>query len=149
MPTQYSPSDPIIGPIIQSLHDAIQTQIQGVERIYTTEPDTAFENNSVWIPEPTWEVKGDTNGKLYLVISFSIRHIVNRNLLADSLPLVRSYLYPYLMVLATWANQSLNGNAIAITIKKGGSGQFVHAGMNHTALLMNVDVMTEFNIPVS
>jgi hypothetical protein len=149
MPTTYSPSDPIIGPIITSLHDAIQAQIPSVARIYVTEPDGAFENNSVWIPEPTWEVKGDTNAKLYLCITFSIRHIVNRNLLADSLPLVRSYLYPYLMVLATWANQSLSGNAIVITIKKGGSGQFVHAGINHVALLMTVEVMTEFNIPLT
>lgn len=149
MPTVYQPADPWIGPIITSLHDAILNQVAGVQRIYTTEPDGPFENNSVWIPEPTWEVKGDTNAKLYLCITFGIRHIVNRDLLGDSFPLVRQYLFPYLMTLAAWANQSLNGNAIAITIKKGGIGQFVHAGVNVVALLMSIEVMTEFNIPVS
>jgi hypothetical protein len=147
--TLYTPADLLVGPIIQGLHNIVQNQISGVTVLYTTEPDGPFEDNSVFIPEPTWKVQGDTNGKLYLTVEFGLRHIVQRSLLEDSFPAVRAYLHPYLMALATWANQDLGGTAITVNILKGGIGQWVHAGVPHVALLLNIEVLTEFNIPVN
>lgn len=150
MPTVYSPQDVWIGPIINSFYSMINAQVGGLSRIYTVEPDGDLEDNSALIPEPTWEVKGDTNAKLYLCIHFGIRHVITRSPgVEDSFPLARAYLYPYLMTLATWANQSMNGNAISIVIKKGGLGQWEHAGIVYTALLLQVEVLTEFNIPIT
>ena len=148
--TVYQPSDAWIGPIITSFYTMISSQVGGLSRIYTVEPDGDLEDNSALIPEPTWEVKGDTNAKLYLVIHFGIRHIVSRSPdVEDSFPAARAYLYPYLMTLSTWANQSMSGNAIQMTIKKGGLGQWEHSGIIYTALLLQVDVLTEFNIPLT
>ena len=145
----FSPQDVWIGPIITEFYNIINTQVQPT-RIYTVEPDGDLEDNSALIPEPTWEIKGDTNAKLYLSIHFGIRHVITRSPdTEDSFPAARKWLYPYVMALSTWANQSMGGAAIQIDIKKGGLGQWPHAGIIYTALLLQIDVLTEFNIALS
>ena len=150
MSTLFSPQDIWIGPIITQFNSIITNQVSGVARIYTVEPDGDLEDNAAIIPEPTWEIKGNTNAKLYLCIHFGIRHVISRGPdTEDSFPAARAFLYPYVMALSTWANQSLSGDAIQVDIKKGGLGQFAHAGIVYTALLLQVDVLTEFNIALS
>lgn len=149
MSTVFSPQDIWIGPIITQFNNIITTQVQPT-RIYTAEPDGDVEDNSALIFEPTWEIKGNTNAKLYLVVHFGIRHVITRTPDAeDSFPAARQWLYPYVMALSTWANQSLSGDAIQVDIKKGGLGQWAHGGIVYTALLLQVDVLTEFNIVLS
>ncbi|GHO44517.1 hypothetical protein [Ktedonospora formicarum] len=145
----YSPQDTLIGPIVDELADIIENQIEGVSRVYRLVPDNNPENNSAVIPLTKYDVISDTNGKLYLKMLFGIRHLVRRSRFEDNIQDCYMYLAPYLLAFSAWDNQTLNGKSMSVEVTQGGVTQYVESGQVYTALVVNVAVLTEFNIPTS
>jgi hypothetical protein len=142
------PTNDVVGPIVHQLA-LVCEQVQGISQVYEQEPDTAPEDGSVMIPLKKFKVEGDTNGKLYLRLMFGVMYCKRRVRGVQDIPALYQYLLPFLYALTDWANQSLQGEAIDVNVADGGVTQFVHAGQTMRALVINVDVCTEYNIQLS
>ena len=145
----YTPSDNFIGPIVNEIATIIENNITGIDRIYQTIPDGPPEDNSVLIPLTQFEVLDETSGKAGARLTFGIRHMIRRKDMGEALTACYSYIMPYFLTFSAWSNQSLNGKARLLTIEKGGVTQFIEAGQVFLALIINLQVFTEFNIPTT
>lgn len=145
----YSPADNLVGPIIQQLANIAQTNITGITEVYIDEPDGAPEDNSLEIGLAKYDVLDDTNGKLKLLLTFSLRFRRTRVTAAQDLPALRSYVIPFLMAYSSWGAQDLAGDSMLVTVKQGGITQDIRSGQPYRTLITNVQVLTEFNIDVS
>jgi hypothetical protein len=143
----YAPEDTLVGPIIHEIAEIVRNQIQGVSVVYETVPDKQPEDNSVLIPLTKYDCETDTNGKLRIHFIFGLRHLFRRNQMEDSIPEAYRYLVPYLLAFSAWDNQTLNGLAESVDVAQGGVTQYVESGQVFAALVVNIKVLTEFNIP--
>lgn len=146
MPT-FSPQD-VISPLVHQLALVAQ-QISGIGRVYETEPDNPPEDGSVLFPLVSFESPDDTNGKFYIKLTFNVMYCKRRSRGTQDIPAIYQYVLPFLQAYSAWANQSLNDEAISVTVKKGGVTQFTHGTQVFRALLTTVEVLTEFNITLS
>lgn len=152
MTSILTPTDDIVGPIVHQLALVLSSQITGIGRMYEEVPDGPPENNSVLFPLTSFKFEGDTNGKEYVRLQFGIRYMVRRSNFATNLQACYKMFSAMSRVLAAWYNQPLYDSstgtqyAIQVTPKSGGFTQFVDSGMPYVALILNTEVLTEFNI---
>lgn len=149
MTALFTPSDSLIGPIVSQIAQIIETQIAGVDRVYPNIPDGPPEDNSVIIPLSNFEILDETNGRLSVRLTFGVRHLIRRKEMGESVTACYSYLMPYFQCFSAWKNQDLGGTARLMTVKNGGITQFIESGQVYLALIINLQVLTEFTIPVS
>lgn len=143
----YAPQDPMIGPIIHAIANIIRNQIPSVGYVYEQAPDGPPEDNTALIPLTQYKIMDDTNGKLAVKLTFGIRHFIRRGPYPDNILTAYSYFMPYMQAFAAWNNQTLNGLVRSISPSNGGVAQFVEAGQVFVVLVINLEVLTEFNIP--
>lgn len=142
------PTNDVVGPIVHQLALVCQ-QIDGISQVYEHEPESAPEDGSVMIPLKKFKIEGDTNGKLYLKLQFSVMYCKRRVRGVQDIPLIYQYVLPFLLALSSWANQTLSGDAMQVSVTEGGVTQLVYAGQTLRALVTNVEVLTEYNIPLT
>ena len=138
-------TDTYLGPIAAQLSTVAQ-QISGMGRIYTEPPEGPPESNSVMIALKTWTVVEETNAKIRVMLSFDIYHVFRRNRLADTLTAARSFVFPWLLALSAWSNQSLNGLSRTVSPKSGSLQSMTYAQQDYIAVYNSVMIDTEFNI---
>lgn len=149
MPGPFSPNDSLVGPIVHQLATDIQTQIPSISYVYEKLPERTPGDNSVVIPLAKLKVVSDTNGKLKVRLYFAIQHLFLRSNIADNLARAYTYIQPWLYVLSAWGNQNLGGLAMEVDVSEVQVKQMSMAGQPLLALLMSVEVLTEFNIPLT
>lgn len=149
MPGPFSPQDNFIGPIIQALSNDVAAQIPAVGPIYPRLPDRAPVDNSVIIPLLRAKIISDTNGKLKVRLFFAMRHLFRRTKFDDDVLRAYTFVQPWLLLLAAWANQNLNGLAIQVDVSDLTVVQVSQSAQPMIALAINFEVLTEFNIPLS
>jgi hypothetical protein len=140
-----TPMDDIIGPIVEALAEEISS-IVGIGRLYTELPDGPPENNSVLFPLTGAKLEGDTNGKVYVRLTFSIRYVVRRGKFIDSIKQCYFMFSAFAKVLSSIPNQTLGGDSIMVTPKNFSINQTYDAAQAFVMLVMNVEVLTEFNL---
>jgi hypothetical protein len=144
----FTPSDNLAGPIVHQLA-LIAAQIQGVGRTYETPPEGEPEDNSVLFPIKDFKVIDDTNAKLKVELAFTIYHLFRRDRMDDAYPRLTLYLTSWLNALADWSNLTLGGLAIDTNIKGGKIGTVTWASQMYLSLMIDITVLTEFNIPLT
>lgn len=147
--TIYSPSNDLVQPIIHAIADIIRNQIDGVSYVYEEVPDTPPEDASVVLPLQPFKVLGDTNGKLYLKIPIAVRFVVRRGSFAENIAYAYTYIAPFLKAFSAWENQTLGGLAQSVSPTTGGVAQIIENGTAYVCLVTVVEVLTEYNIPIS
>jgi hypothetical protein len=157
-PGAFTPTDDLIGPIITQLAQCIQTQITPAPSVvYTMPPDGQPENNSVALGMAEWKVEeGDlsTNGILSLCLTFNVWHFFQSRILAENIQNTYNWLHAYLNVFSAWGNQYLQDSqgvvhARAVCPKKGGTTKASFSGIPFTVLYMQIEVITDFSIPLT
>ena|SRR5260221_1268679 len=151
MPLSFPPDSAIIQPIVHQLATALSSQIPGLGFVYEQPPDKAVENKAVLIVLRKFKIEGDTNAKLYVRLTFGIYVLFRPTKLGDDIAQAYTYLNPVLQVLAAWPNQTLTDSfgtdhAIEVCPTDGGVTRWPQAATGHLALVVNCDVLTEFNI---
>lgn len=144
---RFEPTDTLVGPIIHELALVIQDQIGGIGRIYELPPDGPPEHNSIQFPFQM-SVDDETVGKLRVTLSFDIHHHFRRVRFSDDYALAQTYIIPWVLCLATWENQTLNGLAYALHPGKVRVIQMVTSQTPYVSVVSHLDVETELNIPV-
>lgn len=150
MPGPFSPSDDIIGPISHQIAILIAAQIPSIATVYERLTDRPPGDNTVTISLLGGRVKEETNGKIRVMYTFTMRHLFRRANIADSTSQAYLYVTPWLKFLAAWPNQSLgltfvrevNPSELRIL-------QIPQSGQPMVALIISFDVLTEFNIPLT
>jgi hypothetical protein len=125
------------------------SQITGITRVYANEPDGPPENGSLIVGSPRFEVVDDTNAKLKVRLTFPLRLCFRRDSRGEDIVKCESYTLPMILAYSSWVNQTLDSDSFLTEVKDGGTVQFVYADQTMRALLVNVTVLTEFNIPTS
>ena len=146
-----TPTDDIITPIIAQLSNVLTTQIgSGIGRTYIEAPDGPPEHQSVIFPMVKFDIKDDTNGKLYIKLYFNIRYILRRSKLPDDIAQCYLMFSSFIRVLSSWPNQGLTynsaGNSITVTPTGGQITQFAIAATPFISLQVNTEVLTEINV---
>lgn len=144
----FTPSDNLVGPIIHQIALVAQ-QVQGVGRVYETPPEGEPEDNSVLIPLVDWKVIDSTNAKLKVELAFNIYHLFRRDRMEDAYPRAQLVMTAWWNAIADWVNLTLDGLAIDTNIKGGKIGTVTWGSLPYLALIHNITVLTEFNIPLS
>lgn len=139
------PTDDIIAPIIDELASALSV-IEGLGRMYKEPPDGPPEDNSVIFPLSGFKFEGDTAGKMYVRLTFSIRYMVRRSKFTDNLKSCYKMFSSFSRVLSAWSTQSLNDTAIEVSPMSGSISQIYQAGQTLVCMTLNTEVLTEFNI---
>lgn len=145
MPGPYTPADNEIGPIIHQIALTIQAQIPSIAYVYEDMPDRAPMDNTVLIPLSKSKVLSDTNGKIKVKHIFGVRHVFRRKQYSSNVVSAYSYVLPWLKMLAAWPNQNLSGLAISVTTTDLMVTQVAESGQPMVALVVNFEVLTEFN----
>lgn len=150
MPGPYSPSDSLVGPIAHEIAVLVAAQIPSISRVYETLPDRPPDDNSVVLAMTRARVRdAETNGKIKITFVFSIRHMFRRTSMSANVTSAYSYLVPWMNMLAAWPNQGLGGLAISVGTTDVMITQMMQSGQPMVALVINAEVLTEFNIPTS
>lgn len=149
MPGPFSPSDTLVGPIVHQIALTIQAQIPSIGYVYEKMPDRSPMDNSVIIPLTKAKVVDDTNGKLKLRLMFGLRHLFRRKQMSDNVTTAYTYIIPWSQMLAAWPNQTLGGLAISVSPSEIGVTQISESGQPMAALVVNFDVLTEINVPLT
>lgn len=149
MPGPFTPSDTLIGPIAHQIATMISTQIPSITYVYEKLPDRSPGDNTVILPLLRGKVVSDTNGKLKVRLTFSMRHLFRRKNMPDNITSAYSYVQPWLNFLSAWPNQNLGGLAIEVNATDLNITQLSESGQPMVALVVNFDVLTEFNIPLT
>lgn len=142
----FAPNDSVIGPIIHVLAQTIATEIPSIKKVYEKMPDLAPTDNEVLLPLVKAKIVDDTNGKLKVRFTIIAQHLFRRAQGDVAITRAYTYIMPWLQMLSAWTNQTLSGLAIAIYMSDVGVTQLVEAGQAYVALVVNFDVLTEFNI---
>jgi hypothetical protein len=148
VPGPFVPTDTLVGPIIHQLA-LVSQQIQGMGRTYEVPPEGLPEDNSVLFPLKKFRVLDDTNAKLKVELDFSIYHLFRRDRMEDTYPRIQPFLTAWWFALADWQNLTLGGLAILTTIKDGSIGNVMWGDQPYLAVITNITVLTEFNIPLT
>lgn len=150
----FTPSDSVITPIVSALSSNIQAQLTNPATFYLYPPDGPPDDNSYVFALDKFQVKADgesggTNGVLGLFLSFKFYHFFRKSTFGDNLTSVYNLYLPYLSIFSAWYNQSLGGLARAVTPKGGKVMQVPFGDEPHVALVLDLEVETEFNVPLS
>lgn len=149
MPGPYAPDDTLIGPIVHQIAEDIRTQIPSITYVWEEEPDRAPSNNQVVLPLTRIRQVSDTNGKLKIEITVSMRHLFRRTELDSGVRTLRTYIMPWLRLLAAWPNATLDGLAIKMTATEVRELKLMLGGQAFIALGVDFVVLTEFNIDLT
>jgi hypothetical protein len=149
MPGPFAPADTLVGPIAHEIATLIQTQIPSINTVYEKLPDRPPGDNCVILPLTVGKVEDDTNGKLKVMLTFSMRHLFRRTNMSDSITQAYAYVQPWLNFLSAWSNQSLGGLAIEVNATKLTIAHLAESGQPMVGLVVDFNVLTEFNIPLS
>lgn len=142
-----TPIDDIIGPVVAHLASNISTQIDGLGRMYPEVPDGPPESNSVIFPCTGFKFGSEnTNGKMSVTLKISVRYMVRRTKFADNVQQCYLMFSPFAKVLSSIPNQTLSGDSITVTPKDGGVSILGESMQPFVALIINTEVLTEFNI---
>lgn len=131
---------------MHQLATIIQTQIPSIDFVYEKMPDRAPTDNQVLLPMVKAKVVDDTNGKLKVRFTIASQHLFRRTEMDTALTRAYAYVMPWLFMLSAWTNQTLSGLSIAVYMSDLGVTQLVVSGQAYVALVVNFDVLTEFNI---
>lgn len=145
----FAPNDSVIGPIVHELATIIQTQIPSIGHVYEKLPDRPPTDNEVLLPMTKARIVDDTNGKLKVRFTIACQHLFRRTEMDVSITRAYTYVMPWLLMLSAWTNQTLGGLSIAVYMSEVGVSQVVNSGQAYVALVVNFDVLTEFNIPLT
>lgn len=145
----YQPDGTLIQQIVTALADIARNQIGGLSYVYEEPPDGPPDDMSVLLPLNSYKVLADTNAKLYLSMIFGVRLMIRRGVFSENIITAYSYIRPFLQAYASWGNQTLGGLTQGISPKSGGVTQMVEAAQTYVAVITNVEVLTEYNIPTS
>jgi len=140
-----TPVDDIIGPVIEALAAELSS-IVGVGRMYLEPPDGPPEDNSVLFPLSHFKFEGDTNGKIYVRLGFRITYVVRRSKFPDNIQQCYLMFSSFSKILSSLQNQDLGNLSITVTPKDGSVGQFGQSMQAFVVLILNTEVLTEFNI---
>lgn len=146
--TVFNPDNTILN-IKNALANIAATQISGVTRTYAEEPDGPPEDGSVVVGSPQFRIEDNTSGKIKVRFKFPVSFLTTRRGQGEDLVLVESYFGPFLLAFNSWANQNLDTDAYQTETDSGGVAQVIYAQQTMRALVVNVSVVTEFNIPLS
>lgn len=149
MPGPFPPNDNLVGPIAHQLATLIFTQIPSIAHVYEQLPDRPPGDNTIILPMTRGKVIGDTNGKMKVQFTFSMRHLFRRKNMQDNITSAYSYVTPWLNFLSAWPNQNLGGLAIEVSATDIAITQLSESGQAMVALVINFNVLTEFNIPLT
>jgi hypothetical protein len=149
MPGPFVPNDSLVGPISSEIATLIQAQIPSIDYIYQRLPDRPPGDNSVTLFMVRGKVLGDTNGKVKIRLTFRMNHLFRRVNISDSFARAYTYVMPWLDFLSAWPNQNLNGLAIEVDATDVGITQVPQSGQPAVALVVDFNVLTEFNIPLT
>ena len=149
MPGPFAPTDDLIGPISQQIATLISVQIPSIQYVYTRMPDKPPGDNSVVLRLVDGMDIDETSGKIKLKITFRASHIFRRAKIGDTFARAYTYVTPWLKFLAAWQNQQLGGLSMAVTTKRFNVMQIPQSGQSVVALLIDFQVLTEFNIPLT
>lgn len=141
-----TPTDTLVGPVVDGLI-GVTGQISGIGRTYREPPEGAPEDNSVIFPLTGFEVKDDTNGRLFVALTFEISHLFRRGRLNETVGRIIPFVPAWLDRLTAWPNQSLGGAAEEVSVKSGKIAGFTWASQQYLALSLTVTVLTE--LPIS
>lgn len=149
MPGPFTPADNYVGPIVHALATNITTQIPSIAKVYEQLPDTSPIDNSVLIPLTSADIKEETNGKMRVTLNFGIRHVFKRKSMSSNVTYAYTYVQPWLLLLSAWPNLTLGGLAREVTTTKMRVTQVTESGQVMVALVTEIMVLTEFNIPLT
>jgi hypothetical protein len=146
MPGPFAPTDDLVGPIAHAIATLITTQIPSIGTVYEKLPDRPPADNTVILPMTRAKVLTETSGKMRVKFTYSVRHLFRRTNIADDQTRAYTYVLPWLKFLSAWSNQQLGGLAMEVDATDLGITQLVESGQPYLALVVNFDVITEFNI---
>lgn len=149
MTVVYQPDPTFVTDIIAALAEIARTQVAGINTIWEQPPDGSPEDGDLIFPSPAFAIKGNTNGKLYLSLKFSMRYVIRRGDLSADMLQAYSYITPFLLAYSAWGNQQLGGLCQEINVNTGGVTQSIFSGINMICLLINLEVLLDYNIPTS
>ncbi len=151
MTTVYNPDDTVIGPIIQALGSIVQAQITNVAIFYTSPPDAAPEDNSFMFAFTGFALNNKDTGSTYIepVLQFKLAHFVRQSTFSDNLAFLQQLYLPYMLVFSAWYNQDLGGLSLTVTPKKGSITQVPYSDEPRVALLIDLEVVIQIQIPLS
>lgn len=147
--TVYPPTDDVVGPIAQALVAIAQTQFTGIENFLVDETDEPPPHNSLMVMNPAFDVKDDSNGRLFLNLKFKICLRYDTRQSTIDLPALRQYVTPFLLAYGAWENNELGGLARLLSVAGGGIVRELYAGTLYRTLILNLLVETEYNIPTN
>lgn len=124
----------------------IATQIPSIGHVYEKLPDRPPTDNEVLLPMVKAKIVDDTNGKLKVRFTITAQHLFRRGQIDNGLTRAYTYVMPWLQMLSAWTNQTLSGLAIAMYTSDLAVTQIVDNGQAYVALVVNFDVLTEFNL---
>jgi hypothetical protein len=149
--TIYDPNDLLVGPIIASLTEVIQTQLPSIQTIYPVPTDSTPDNNSVQFPYEVCLDGTQYPGKMRVDLDIFITHVFKRSRLDAVYAQMQPYIYPWLMVLSAWRNQYLVPDQgfdtqIVQLDKKIRIIPMMLAGQPYVALVTKILIITEFPV---
>lgn len=143
-----TPDDTIVGPIVDGLI-VVGKQIDGIGRFYKEPPEGSPEDNSVVFPLTKFSVEGDTNGRMFLKLTFEISHLFRRARLNETYSRIIPFVPAWLDRLSAWPNQTLGGAAEEVSVESGRIDSLTWGSQQFLALTLTVTVLTEFAISTS
>ncbi len=149
MPGPFSPGDVIVGPIAEAISCLITTQIPSITHVYPTLVDRPPGDNAVVLRFTRGKVRDETNGKVKVLLTYTMQHIFRRTEVSDALSRSYTYIIPWLQFLAAWPNQQLGGLAIEMSATDLATTPITVSGQPVVALLVDFNVLTEFNISIT
>ena len=149
MPGPFNPVDSLVGPIAHQIALFVSAQIPSIQAVYEKLTDRPPGDNTVVVKFTRGKVLGETNGKMKIRLTYTIQHLFRRANLPDSFSRAYTYIMPWMFLLAAWPNQNLAGLAREVNATELAVAQLPYSGTPVVALVVNFDVVTEFNIPLS
>jgi len=146
VPGPYTPTDSLIGPIATFIANLITTQIPSITHVYPTLTDRAPSDNAVVLRFTRGKIVDETNGKIRVVLTYTMNHLFRRAEIDASLLRAYAYAVPWMRFLAAIPNQALGGLAISMTATDLATTQVPISGQPTIALVVDFNVHTEFNL---
>lgn len=146
MPGPFAPNNTLLGQITHQLAVYIQQQIPSISYVWEEVPDRPPGDNSVMLPMTRIKLISDTNGKAKVSIEYSITHIFRRAESFDTIARAYTYVFPWLQLLTSWFDQTLNGLSISVDANDLVVTKLIVSGEVVIALVSRIAVLTEFNI---
>lgn len=147
--TAYPPIDDVVGPIAQEFINIAQASFTGIEGFYPDETDEPPPHNSLMVMNPAFDVKDDSNGRLFLLLKFKLCLRYDTRQSSIDLPALRQYVTPFLLAYGAWENNELGGLARLLSVAGGGIVREIYNGVLYRTLVLNLAVETEYNIPTN